>query len=159
MRSCYRTAARFEHHAPHVINPVVPEAITMVAAQVIGHDSAIAVAALNGNLELNTMMPVIAYDLLESMEILGNACTVLAESCVRGITANRARCREYAERSAAVVTALAPVIGYDAAAKIFKDSLARDISIRQAIEEAGVLPPDKLDEVLDLLKLTRGGRS
>jgi fumarate hydratase class II len=77
---------------------------------------------------------------------------------VRGITANRARCREYAERSAAVVTALAPAIGYDAAAKIFKDSLARDISIRQAIEEAGVLPADKLDEVLDLLKLTRGGR-
>ena len=143
---------------PGKVNPVVPEAVNMVAAQVIGYDAAIAIAGLNGNLDLNTMMPVIAYDLLESIEILGNACTVLADKCVAGITANRARCREYAERSAAVVTALAPVIGYDAAARIFKDSLARDVSIRQAILDAGVMPADKLDEVLDLLQLTRGGR-
>jgi fumarate hydratase class II len=142
---------------PGKVNPVVPEAVNMVAAQVIGYDAAIAIAGLNGSLELNTMMPVIAYDLLESIELLGNACTVLAEKCVQGITANRARCREYAERSAAVVTALAPVIGYDAAAKIFKDSLARDVSIRQAILDAGVMPAERLDEVLDLLRLTRGG--
>src|SRR6185295_1737457 len=118
------------------VNPVIPEAVNMVAAQVIGHDAAIAIAALNGNLELNTMMPVIAYDLLASIEILGNACSVLADKCVQGIAANRDRCRTYAERSSAVVTALAPVIGYDAAATIFKDALERDVPIRQAILDA-----------------------
>ena len=144
---------------PGKVNPVVPEAVNMVAAQVIGYDAAIAAAGVNGNLDLNVMMPVIAYDLLASIEILGNACRVLAESCVRGLTANRDRCRMYAEQSGAVVTALAPVIGYDAAARIFKDSLARGVSIRQAILDAGVLPPERLDAVLDLLKLTRGGRA
>lgn len=143
---------------PGKVNPVIPEAVNMVAAQVIGNDAAIAVAALNGSLDLNVMMPVIAYDLLESIEIVGNACAVLAERCVEGITANRERARHYAERSAALVTALAPVIGYDAAAEIFKDSLARDVPIRQAILDAGVVPADKLDEILDLAKLTRGGR-
>ena len=144
---------------PGKVNPVVPEAVNMVAAQVIGYDAAIAAAGVNGSLDLNVMMPVIAYDLLASIEILGNACRVLAESCVRGLTANRDRCRMYAEQSGAVVTALAPVIGYDAAARIFKDSLARGVSIRQAILDAGVLPPERLDAVLDLLKLTRGGRA
>jgi fumarate hydratase class II len=143
---------------PGKVNPVIPEAVTMVAAQVIGYDAAIAVAGLNGDLDLNVMMPVLAYDLLESIEILGNACTVLAERCVRGISANRARCREYAERTAAVVTALAPAIGYDAAARIFKDSLARDVPIRQAILDANVVEPERLDDLLDLLALTRGGR-
>ena len=144
---------------PGKVNPVVPEAVNMVAAQVIGYDAAIAAAGVNGSLDLNVMMPVIAYDLLASIEILGNACRVLAESCVRGLTANRDRCRMYAEQSGAVVTALAPAIGYDAAARIFKDSLARGVSIRQAILDAGVLPPERLDAVLDLLKLTRGGRA
>jgi fumarate hydratase class II len=144
---------------PGKVNPVIPEAVNMVAAQVIGHDAAIAIAALNGNLELNTMMPVIAYDLLASIEILGNACSVLADKCVQGITANRDRCRTYAERSSAVVTALAPVIGYDAAATIFKDALERDVPIRQAILDAGVVSPEKLDELLDLMQLTRGGRA
>jgi aspartate ammonia-lyase len=131
--------------------------VNMVAAHIIGNDAAITVAGLNGNLELNAMMPVIAYDLLHSIELLGNACTVFAEKCVEGITANRARCREYAERSSSIVTALAPVIGYEAAAKIFKDSLERDVPIRQAILDAGVLRPDQLDQI-DLVKLTRGGR-
>jgi len=143
---------------PGKVNPVIPEAVTMVAAQVIGYDAAIAVAGMNGSLELNTMMPVIAYDLLASIEILGNACAVFADRCVRGITADRDRCRMYAERSTAVVTALAPAIGYDAAAKIFKDSLARDVPIRQAILDAGAGAPDTIDQLLDLLKLTRGGR-
>ena len=144
---------------PGKVNPVIPEAVAMVAAQVIGLDGAIAVAGLSGSLELNVMMPLIAYDLLECIEILGNACGVLADKCVDGITADRDRCREYAERSAAVVTALAPVIGYDAAAKIFKDSLDRDVPIRQAIRDAGVVAADQLDALLDLTALTRGGRA
>src|SRR5262245_40722012 len=143
---------------PGKVNPVIPEAVTMVAAQVIGHDAAITVADLNGSLDLNVMMPVIAYDLLASIEILAKACAVFARKCVAGITANRDRCRSYAERSAALVTVLAPVIGYDAAAKIFKDSLAREVPIRQAIIDAGIAP-DKVDALLDLSKLTRGGRA
>jgi fumarate hydratase, class II len=131
---------------PGKVNPVIPEAVNMVAAQVIGHDAAIAVSAMNGSLELNVMMPLIASALLDSLEILGSACGVLAEKCVNGIAANRARCAEYAERSASVVTALAPAIGYDAAAAIFKDALARDVPIRQAILDAGVLPPARIDE-------------
>ena len=144
---------------PGKINPVIPEAVNMVAAQVIGHDAAIAVSAMNGSLELNVMMPLIASTLLDSIEILGSGCTVLAEKCVQGMTANRARCAEYAERSASVVTALAPVIGYDAAAAIFKDALARDVPIRQAILDAGVLPAERVDAALDLLHMTRGGRA
>jgi fumarate hydratase class II len=144
---------------PGKLNPVIPEAVTMVAAQVIGHDAAIAIGGLNGSLDLNVMMPVIAYDLLSSIELLANASTVFAEKCVVGITAERERCRAYAERSAAIVTVLAPVIGYDAAAAIFKDALARDLPIRQAILDAGVIAPERLDELLDLARLTRGGRA
>jgi len=144
---------------PGKVNPVIPEAVTMVAAQVIGHDAAIGIGGLNGSLELNVMMPVMAYDLLASVEILGNACAVFARKCVLGITANRERCRAAAEHSAALVTVLAPVIGYDAAAAIFKDALARDIPIRQAILDGGVIAPERLDELLDLVKLTRGGRA
>ncbi len=143
---------------PGKVNPVIPEAVNMVAAQVIGYDAAIAVAAMNGNLDLNVMMPLIAADLLDAVELLGNACVVLAEKCVDAIVANRARCRDYAEQSASVVTALAPAIGYDAAARIFKDALARGVTVRQAILDAKMLPPERLDEVLDLLELTRGGR-
>jgi len=144
---------------PGKVNPVIPEAVNMVAAQVIGHDATIAIAAMNGSLDLNAMMPLIAAALLDGIEILGNACAVLADACVRGIVANRDRCREYAERSASVVTALAPAIGYDAAAAIFNDAMARDVSIRQAIVDAGVLQRERVDEVLDLLRLTRGGRA
>ncbi|MBI2372058.1 MAG: class II fumarate hydratase [Deltaproteobacteria bacterium] len=143
---------------PGKVNPVIPEAVNMVAAQVIGNDAAIAIAGLNGNLDLNVMMPVIAYDLLESIEIEGRAAQALADKCVRGITADAKRCREYAERSAALVTALAPAIGYDNAAKIFKKCLEEDKPIRRAILEAGLLTAETLDEVLDLEKLAQGGR-
>ncbi len=143
---------------PGKVNPVIPEAVNMVAAQVIGNDATITVAGLNGSLELNAMMPVIAYDLLQSIDILANAARVFADKCVDGISANRPRCREYAERSSSVVTALAPMIGYEAAARIFKDSLARDVPIRQAILDAGVMSPEQVER-LDLLELTRGGRA
>src|SRR5262249_59433257 len=98
------------------------------------------------------------YDLLASIEILANACTVFARKCVVGITANRDRCRSYAERSAALVTVLAPVIGYDATAKIFKESFTRDGPILQAIIGA-CIAPCQVDALLDLTKLTRGGRA
>jgi fumarate hydratase class II len=100
------------------------------------------------------MMPVIAYNLLESVELIGSVCQVFAEKCVQGIQPNRERCLAYAERTASLVTALAPLIGYDRAAQIGKQALAEDKPIRQAILEAGVIPPEKVEELLDLKKLT-----
>jgi len=144
---------------PGKVNPVIPEAVNMVAAHIIGNDAAIAVAAMNGNLDLNVMMPLIAHHLLESLEILGNAATVLADKCVVGITANVDRCRTYAERTAALVTAVAPILGYDVAAQIYKQALADDKPIREAILAAGLLPAARLDEILDVKKLTEGGRA
>jgi fumarate hydratase class II len=144
---------------PGKVNPVIPEAVTMVAAQVIGNDAVMTVAGLNGNLELNVMMPVMAYDLLQSVELIGNACALLARRCVSGLRANRDVCRAYAERSAALVTALAPIIGYDRSAELFKKALAEDKPLRQVLLEADVLPPKKLEAILDLAKLTRGGRA
>jgi fumarate hydratase class II len=144
---------------PGKVNPVIPEAVNMVAAQIIGNDAAVTVAGLNGNLDLNVMMPVIAHNLLESLEILGNAARVFAEKCVRGIVANVEQCRIYGENTASLVTAVAPVIGYDAAAKVFKRALAENKSLRQVILEEKLVPPDRLDEILDLEELTGGGRA
>ncbi len=144
---------------PGKVNPVIAEAVNMVAAQIIGNDAAITVGGLNGNLDLNVMMPVIAHNLLESLELLGNAAGVLADKCIKGIVANVEQCRAYGERTASLVTAVAPVIGYDAAAKIFKKALAEDKPMRQAILEEGLVPKERLDEILDLKKLTEGGRA
>ena len=144
---------------PGKINPVIPEAVTMVAAHVTGNDTAVTISGMNGNLDLNVMMPVIAHNLLESLELVGNAARVLAEKCVQGITANVEACTAYAERSAALITAVAPLIGYDAAAKIFKKALRENKSIRQVLLEDGVVPEERLNEILNLKKLTQGGRA
>jgi fumarate hydratase class II len=144
---------------PGKVNPVIPEAVNMVAAHIIGNDVTISIAGLSGNLDLNVMMPVIAHNLLESLEILGNAGTVLAEKCVRGISANVAQCRAYAERTASLVAAVAPVIGYDAAAKIFAKALAENKPLRQVLVEEGLISKERLDEILDLKRLTQGGRA
>jgi fumarate hydratase class II len=139
---------------PGKVNPVIPEAVSMVGAHVLGNDAAISIGALNGNLDLNVMMPVIAYNLLESVELIGSVCHVFAEKCVQGIQPNRERCLAYAERTASLVTVLAPLIGYDRAAQIGKQALAEDKPIRQAILEAGVIPPEKVEDLLNLKKLT-----
>lgn len=144
---------------PGKVNPVIPEAVNMVAAQIIGNDAAINIAGLGGNLDLNVMMPVIAYNLLESLEILGNAAKVLGEKCVRGIAANVAQCQAYGERTASLVTAVAPVIGYDAAARVFERSLAENKPIRDVLLEEGLISKERLDAILDLKKLTQGGRA
>jgi fumarate hydratase class II len=144
---------------PGKVNPVIAEAVNMVAAQIIGYDAAVAIAAMNGNLDLNVMMPVIAHDLLESIELTASASRVFAEKCVNGIKANVERCRQYGELTGQLVTALAPVIGYDKAAAVYKKAVARDVSIRQVILEDKLLPAEKLDEILDLKKLTQGGRA
>jgi fumarate hydratase class II len=144
---------------PGKVNPVIPEAVTMVAAQIIGNDATITIGGLNGSLDLNVMMPVIADNLLESLAILAAAARVFADRCVAGITADVARCRGYAERTAALVTALAPVIGYDNAAGIYKKAVAGDLSIRRAVLDAGLLDEARLDELLDVEALTRGNRA
>jgi len=144
---------------PGKVNPVIPEAVNMVAARVIGNDATITVAAVNGSLDLNVMMPVIAHALLESLAITGNASRVLATTCIAGITANRERCRDYAERSASLVTALAPVIGYDAAARVFKRAIAEGRALREIVVAEGLLSEARLSEILDLVKLTTGGRA
>jgi len=144
---------------PGKVNPVIPEAVNLVAAQVMGNDAAISICGALGQLELNIMMPVIAYDLLQSVDILANGSKVLAEKCVSGITADRQRCLDYADRSLMVVTAVTPQIGYDNAARVAKKAIAENKSIRQVILEEKLLSREKLDQVLDLKKMTKGGRA
>jgi fumarate hydratase class II len=142
---------------PGKVNPVIPEVVLMVAAQVIGNDTTITICGMGGNFELNVMMPVIAFNLLQSIEILANVSRLLAETCVDGITANRERCEELVERSLAMVTSLVPKIGYDAAAEIAKDSVKTGKTVRELCIERNVLPPDELAEALDPWGQTEGG--
>src|SRR3989454_12180740 len=144
---------------PGKVNPVIPEAVNQVAALVIGHDATIAVAGMNGNLDLNVMMPVIAHALLEQIAVTAASARVFARKCVRGITANVERCRQYAELTGQLVTAIAPVVGYDRAAELFKKAMARDVPIRQILEEERVLPREEIDRILDLQALAHGGRA
>ncbi|MDX3539706.1 class II fumarate hydratase [Streptomyces sp. MB09-01] len=144
---------------PGKVNPVVPEAVLMVAAQVMGNDTTVAVAGAAGNFELNVMLPVMARNLLESIRLLGSASRLLADRTVDGITANEARAREYAESSPSVVTPLNRYIGYEEAAKVAKRSLAERKTIREVVLESGyvergALTLEQLDEALDVLRMT-----
>jgi fumarate hydratase, class II len=144
---------------PGKVNPVIAEAMNQVGALVIGHDATVAVAGMNGNLDLNVMMPVIAHALLESIGVMANACRVFAAKCVRGIKPNVEVCRRYAELTGQLVTAIAPVVGYDRAAEIYKQALKRDVSIRQILEDDNILPKEEITRLLDLRKLADGGRA
>src|SRR5699024_9477940 len=124
---------------PGKVNPVLPEAALQVCAQVIGNDAAIAAAGSSGSFELNVMLPLIARNLLESIRLLGNTSLVLADRCISGITADVDRCAEYAGSSPSIVTPLAPLIGYEAAATIAKKSVTDRITIREAVVEMGYL--------------------
>jgi fumarate hydratase class II len=140
---------------PGKVNPVIPEVVAQVAAQVIGNDAAVAVAGLSGHLELNTMMPVIGKNVLESIELLAAACRLFDEKCVRGVKADKQRCRRYAELSPSVATALNPLLGYDKAAALVKEARATGQTIRQLLLEKKLLPKKKIAEVLDLKRMTR----
>ncbi|MGV9315028.1 class II fumarate hydratase [Streptomyces sp. NPDC003691] len=145
---------------PGKVNPVVPEAVLMVAAQVTGNDTTVAVAGAAGNFELNVMLPVMARNLLESVRLLTAAARLLADRTVDGITANTERAREYAESSPSVVTPLNRYLGYEEAARIAKKSLAERKTIRQVVLESGhvergALTLEQLDEALDVLRMTR----
>ncbi|QES49932.1 aspartate ammonia-lyase [Streptomyces venezuelae] len=144
---------------PGKVNPVVPEAVLMVAAQVTGNDTTLTVAGASGNFELNVMLPVMARNLLESVRLLGAASRLLADRTVAGITANADRAREYAESSPSVVTPLNRYIGYEEAAKVAKRSLAERKTIREVVLESGYiergdLTLEELDRALDVLRMT-----
>ncbi|MGX4733827.1 class II fumarate hydratase [Kitasatospora griseola] len=145
---------------PGKVNPVLPEVVLMVAAQVIGNDTTVTVAGASGNFELNVMLPVIARNVLESVRLLAGVARLLADRTVTGITANAERTREYAESSPSVVTPLNRYIGYEEAAKVAKQSLAERKTIRQVVVERGyldrgLLTEAQLDEALDVLRMTR----
>jgi len=135
---------------PGKVNPVIPESLIQVCAQVIGFDSAITLGGLSGNLELNVMMPLIAYDLLESIRLLANAVDNFSKRCIEGLEADRQRCEEMIEESLALATALTPRIGYDAAARIAKKAYDRRKTIRQVVEEEGILPKEESNRWLNL---------
>ncbi len=142
---------------PGKINPSIPEMVNQVCFQVIGCDTTVAISAEHGQLELNVMMPVIAQNILLSMQILTNAITVLTEKCVRGIEANVAMCAYWVERSAALATALMPQIGYAAAAEVAKRSVKEGVLIRDLVMREQVIPADQIEGVLDLRKMTEIG--
>ncbi len=142
---------------PGKVNPVIPEAVTMVAAQVMGNHTTITVSGTGSHFELNVMMPVMAHALLQSIQLLAGAAMVLAEKCVDGITANRDRITELLEGNLSMGTALAPHIGYDAAAELAKEAFARNQTIRELALEKGVLPRDELERVLDARAMTQPG--
>ena len=142
---------------PGKVNPSIPEMVNQVCFQVMGCDTTVAIASEHGQLELNVMMPVIAFNVLLSMRILTNAASVLADKCVVGIEANRAMCEYWVERSAALATALAPQIGYARAAEISKQSVKEGVLIRDLVRRDHILPDDEIDDVLDLRKMTEIG--
>ncbi|MFZ3072980.1 MAG: aspartate ammonia-lyase [Thermodesulfobacteriota bacterium] len=133
---------------PGKINPVMAEMLNMVSFQVMGNDLAIAAAAQAGQLELNVMMPVINYNVLQSVEILANAIEAFAKKCVEGISADKKRCLEHFEKSVGLATVLNPVIGYEKAAMIAKEAAGRNITIRELIIEKGILKKDALERLL-----------
>jgi aspartate ammonia-lyase len=142
---------------PGKVNPSMAEMLNMVCFQVIGNDLAVSLAVQAGQLELNVMMPLMAYDVLFSIEIFKNAINAFTEKCVTGIVANRDACRRYAEMSMSLVTVLNPIIGYAKAAEIVKEAMASGKTIVESIREKNILPEQKLREVLDLRKLTEPG--
>jgi len=133
---------------PGKVNPVIPEVVTQVAAQVIGNDAAITIGGMQGHFELNVFIPMMARNLLDSIELLASASRLLAEKCVDGIEANREQCERYAELTLSAATALNPYIGYDKATEIVKEAASSGRSLREVAREAGV-DESILDEALD----------
>jgi fumarate hydratase class II len=134
---------------PGKVNPVIAESLAQVCAQVIGNDAAVAFGGASGLLDLNVMLPVIALNLLESERLLANACRMFADKCIAGLTANRERCAEQIAWSMSMVTALAPVIGYDRAAGLAKQAVAEGKTVRQVCLEQQVMEEAELDRLLD----------
>jgi fumarate hydratase class II len=149
---------------PGKVNPVIPEALCMVCAQVFGNDATVAFAGAAGNFELNVMLPVLARNVLESIRLLANISRLFADTCVDGLVANEERTREYAESSPSIVTPLNRFIGYEEAAKVAKQALAERKTIRQVVLDRGYVDQGKLtleqlDSALDVLSMTHPSES
>ena len=142
---------------PGKVNPVIPEAVTQVGAQVIGNDTAVAFAGSQGAFELNVYLPLIARNLLESIRLLANVSRVFADKCIDGIEANVERLRAYAESSPSIGTSLNPYIGYERAAEVIKESMKTGRSIREIVVERGLMSDDDVDRALNVLAMTKGG--
>jgi len=142
---------------PGKVNPVIPEAVSQVVAQVIGNDGSIAFSGAVGNFELNVMLPVIARNLLESLRLLTNVSRLFADRCIAGLEANAERCRTYALSSPAIVTALNPYIGYEEAAKVVKQALSEGKDLRTVVLERNLLSEQDVDRALAVEAMTRGG--
>jgi fumarate hydratase class II len=142
---------------PGKVNPVMCESMMMVCAEVFGNDTCITWAGANGNFELNVMMPVMAHNLLESIRLLAHSADAFADKCVDGIVANEKRCRELVELSMAMVTSLAPRIGYDRAAEIAKESAQTGKTVREICLAKKVLPEAELNRALDPVGMTEPG--
>lgn len=142
---------------PGKVNPVIPEAVTMVCAHVIGNDAAIAVAGQSGNFQLNVMLPVVAYNLLQSIELLANASTRLAEKAIAGFTINHDNINRALDRNPILVTALNPVIGYELGAAVAKKAYAESRPVKDVALEMTDLTEEELDRLLDPASLTEGG--
>jgi fumarate hydratase class II len=142
---------------PGKVNPVIAEALCQVCAQVIGNDLTVTVGGMSGNFELNVMMPVMAYNLLQSIHLLANTVEVFAEKCVKGLKADEKRCREMVEKSLAMVTALSPHIGHDRAAEIAWEAYKTGKTVREIALQRRVLPVKKLEKILDPWKMTEPG--
>ena len=139
---------------PGKVNPVIPEVVTQVGAQVIGNDAAITVGGMNGHFELNVFVPLMARNLLQSITLLTSAARLLAEKCVDGIEANREQCERFAELTLSAATALNPYIGYDRATAIVKDAAATGRSLREVARAHGV-EESVLDEALDFRAMAK----
>jgi len=142
---------------PGKVNPVIPEAATMVAAQVIGNDATITIAGQSGNFQLNVMLPIVALNLLQSIELLANVSYALADAAIKGFKVNKQRLDEALERNPILVTALNPVIGYEKGAAVAKQAYKEGRPIREVAAEQTKLAPDQLSKLLDPLELTKGG--
>jgi fumarate hydratase class II len=142
---------------PGKVNPVIPEAVSQVVAQVYGNDAAVAFAGSQGNFELNVYLPVMARNLLESIRLLTSVSTLFADRCIAGLEADVERCRTYAEATPQAATALNPLLGYERVAELVKESAKTGKSIRTLVVQHGLLSEAEIDAALDLLRLTRGG--
>jgi fumarate hydratase class II len=142
---------------PGKVNPVVPEAVAMVCAQVIGNDATVAFAGSSGSFQLNVMLPAIAYNLLQSIELLANAARILADKAIAGFTVREDRIRASLDRNPILVTALNPVIGYEKAAAIAKRAYKEERPVIEVASEETGLSEDELARILEPARLTRGG--
>jgi fumarate hydratase, class II len=142
---------------PGKVNPVIPEAVTQVSAQVIGNDTAVAFGGSQGNFELNVYMPMMARNVLESIRLLSTVTRAFADKCIAGIEANEERLKQYAESSPSIGTSLNPYIGYETAAEIVKESIATGKSVREIVVARKLMTDDELDRALDVEAMTRGG--